>query len=147
MAAAAPRCAARGVAAEPVADPADGPPGRQLRHERGQLAGWQRLGPGPAGQGEQDLVAVLAADQAPARREDLHRAAGPVPHPADGERARTGARGPHADAGVVRRDQGREPLGPALVSRLGPGRVRLARIGPGYFRDAIRAELGQHLPG
>ena len=69
-------------------------------------------------------MAVLAADQPPARREDLHRAAGPVPHPADGERARTGARGPprRTDAGVVRRDQGREPLGPALVSRLVPGR-------------------------
>ena len=90
-------------------------------------------------------MAVLAADQPPARREDLHRAAGPVPHPADGERARTGARG--GDADVVRRDQGREPLRPALVSRLVPGWVRLARIGPGYFRDAIRAELGQHLPG
>ena len=101
-------------------------------------------------------MAVLAADQPRARREDLHRAPGPVPHPADGERAQTGARGargPHADrtdrtdAGVVRRDQGREPLGPALISRLVPGRTRLARIRPGYFRDAIRAELGQHLPG
>ena len=51
-------------------------------------------------------MAVLAADQPPARREDTHRAAGPVPHPADGERPRTGACGPHpggtggTDAGV-----------------------------------------------
>ena len=137
--------AALGLGQEPVADPADGPPARQLGHERGQCAAGQRLRPGPAGQGQQDFAVVLAADQAGTGREKLDRAAGAVPHPADGQRALAVALG--ADPGVVGGDQGGKPLRPAGVARLVPGCFRVAGLGPPrYFGDPVRVKLSQFGP-
>ena len=137
-------------------EPADGPPARQLGHEGGQGAAGQRLGPGAAGQGEPDLAVVLAADQAGAGREELDRAAGPVPNPAQRQRARVvldvvvldvvvldvvvlGA-----DAGVVGRDQRGQPLRAAGVVRQAGGCSGLTRAGPPrYLGNPVRVKRGQ----
>lgn len=131
---------------EPVADPADGTPARQSRQQRGQRAGWQRLGLRAAGQGQEGFPVLVAADQARACREKQDRAAGAVPHPADGQRSRAVAG--RSGCRVVGRDQGGEPLRPAGVVRLAPGRFCLSGIQPPRdFRNPVRVEPVQFLPG
>ena len=84
---AAPVRAALVTGEQPVAYPADGPPRGQPCHQPGQRAAPQRPGSRSAGQGQEHLPALVAADQARARGEELDRAVRVVPDPADGHRA------------------------------------------------------------
>ena len=137
---------------QPVAYPADGPPRGQPCHQPGQRAAPQRPGSRSAGQGQEHLPALVAADQARARGEELNRAVRVVPDPADGHRAGAVAPGPRPAGArgqsprVVRRDQGGEPLDAARIVRFGRRRGR-AGFGPSRdLGDPVGVESAERVP-
>jgi len=127
------------IGQQPVTDPADGAPVRQLAQKLRQRAGRQWLGSRAAGQGQEEFSVPAAADQAGAGREKLDRAVGAV--------SQYHAGGLGSGAGVIRRDQGREPLHPAGVVRLALRRLGLCGFrAPRDFGDAVRVKPAQSPP-
>ena len=130
---------------QPVAYPGNCAPGWQPRHQAGQRAGEQWLGSRATRQRKENFLAGVAAHQARARGEQLDRAAGTVPYPANGQGSRAIAFS--LGSGVIRGDQGGQPLGPARIYRLVLRRP--CHIGLGASRDfgnPVRLELVQRVP-
>lgn len=128
---------------EPVRDRVDRAPCRELLHEAGELAGFELLGSGVGGEGEERFVFGCRAHDRVTGGKQLHRAALAVPDPAKGDRLRGGgwlARGRYR---VVGRHERGHPLSPAVVGDVVPV---LRGIPARDFGDPVSAKRAERVP-